>query len=293
MAAAEILFREGLRLLDEQRAAEACPKFEESLKLEPAAGTALNLGDCYERIGRIASAYGTFDQAAALAHGTGDESRAEEAKRRRQALESKLAKITVVVPAPHRVVGLSVLRDGRSLGSGQWGIGVPVDPGTHTVEATAPGRRGWKTVVQVSAAPGTVQIAIPELAKEKTASPQPEYRAGQRLAGILVGSAGLAGLAVGGGFAIAAANRNEASLKHCLPDDPNKCYAKGVLLRNESLAYADTSTVVTSISAMAFATGTVLFLTAGFPRAPERSARVWVMPQVSAHTAGISFGGAW
>jgi tetratricopeptide (TPR) repeat protein len=292
-AAAAALFAEARRLLDEGRPAEACPKLEESQKLDPAAGTALNLGDCFEQIGRTASAYGAFDQAAALARRSGDMHRAEEAERRARALEPNLAKITVIVPEASRLPGLSVLRDGRSLGAGQWEVAVPVDAGPHTVEAAAPGRRPWKATVQVSSVPGTVQVTVPELSAAKEPRESPEGRPVQRFAGIAVGSLGLGGLLVGGGLAIAAAAKNEASFKHCLPDDPNKCYAKGVVLRNESIRFADTSTVVTSISAVALAVGTTLFLTAGAPRPPERPARVWVLPHVSPQTAGLSFGAAW
>jgi hypothetical protein len=141
--------------------------------------------------------------------------------------------------------------------------------------------------------PGTVQVTVPELSTDKVADPSPQGRTGQRIAGITVGSAGIAGLAVGIGFAIAAAAKNEQSLKHCLPDDPNKCYAKGVVLRNESILFADTSTVVTSISAVAVGVGTALFLTAGSSQPPERSARVWVIPHFSRHTAGLEFCAAW
>jgi hypothetical protein len=292
-AAAAALFTQGLHLLEQQRTAEACPKFEESQKLDPAAGTALNLGDCLEQLGRTASAYGAFDEAAALARRASDLPREDEARRRRMALEPKLSKITVIIPAASRIAGLSVLRDGRLLGAGQWDEAVPVDPGSHTIEARAPGRLPWKTTVQVAAVPGTVQVTVPELSIDKPVDAPPDGRPVQRIAGIVVGGAGLAALAVGGGFAIAAAVKNEESFKYCLPDDHNKCYAKGVVLRNESIRFADTSTVVMSLGAVAAGVGTALFLTAGSSRPSDRSARVWVIPQISPHTAGLGFGATW
>ncbi len=66
-AKAEALFGEGRRLLAASRFAEACPKFVESQRLDPAIGTQLNLGDCYEKTGRTASAWAVFRDAAAEA----------------------------------------------------------------------------------------------------------------------------------------------------------------------------------------------------------------------------------
>src|SRR5450432_1599182 len=55
--AAQALFDDAKRLVQEGDAASACPKFEESERLEPGIGTKLNLADCYERVGRNASAW--------------------------------------------------------------------------------------------------------------------------------------------------------------------------------------------------------------------------------------------
>jgi hypothetical protein len=251
----------------------------------------LNLGDCFEQIGRTASAYGAFDEAEALARRTGDEPRAQEARRRRRALEPKLARIAVIIPGPSRVEGLTVWRNGRLLGAGQWDAAVPVDPGRHRIDAKAPGRRPWKVTVRVDPVPGTLRLTIPELPADETASPA--GRPGQRIAGIVIGSAGLGALATGGGFAIAAAIKNEASLKHCLPDDPNQCYAKGVVFRNESIRFADTATVLASVGAVAFTTGAVLILTAASSRSPGQQARIWAMPFVSPQAAGGFAGTTW
>lgn len=43
--------------------AAACPKFEESERLDPGIGTLYHLADCYEHVGRLATAWGLFDAA--------------------------------------------------------------------------------------------------------------------------------------------------------------------------------------------------------------------------------------
>ncbi|MDC3960753.1 hypothetical protein KEG38_43270 [Polyangium jinanense] len=285
------MFTEARQLLDAGRAPEACPKLEESQRLDPAVGTALNLADCYERTNRTASAYITFEDAAALARRTGDTARAEEAERRAQALQPKLVRLAVNVPEPHRIPGLTILRDGQPLPQAQWGTPVPVDPGEHVVEAKAPDRTPWKKTVQLTT-PGTVeQLAVPLLGEVER--PPPPGRTAQRVAGIVVGSVGLAGLAVAGGLSIAAVTTDKESKQYC-PEDPNKCYPRGVALRNEAIMYADTATVVVIASGVVVATGVTLFLLAGAPKSPNKTARTWVLaPHASPQGAGLVLGGVF
>ncbi len=291
-AAADALFTEARQLLDAGRAAEACPKLEESQRLDPAVGTALNLADCYELTGRTASAYIAFGDAATLARRSGDVSRAEEAERRADALQSKLVKLAVTVPEPSRMQGLTILRDGQPLAPTLWGTAIPVDPGEHVVEAKAPERVPWKTTAKLDVSGTTQSIAVPVLGEVR--HPPPPGKTAQRVAGIVVGGAGLAALAVAGGLAIAAAQTDDESKQYCLPDDPNKCYAKGVTLRNESIMYADTATVVSIAGGVVLATGVTLFLLAGAPKSSDKPTRAWiVVPHASPQGAGLTFAGVF
>src|SRR6266498_1038121 len=66
-AAAQALFDLGRTLITSGRAEEACPKFEESQRLDPGVGTQLNLADCYDRTGRTASAWTLYIEAPRVA----------------------------------------------------------------------------------------------------------------------------------------------------------------------------------------------------------------------------------
>src|SRR4051794_25809493 len=64
-AAARALFAEARKLMAAERYDEACPKFEESLRLDQGIGTQFNLAHCWEKQGRTASAWGMFLDVAA------------------------------------------------------------------------------------------------------------------------------------------------------------------------------------------------------------------------------------
>jgi hypothetical protein len=161
-AAAQALFDEGKRLIAAGNYKEACPKLEESERLSPALGTRFNLADCYEHIGRTASAWAHFIGAASAAKAAGQPAREKAARDRAAALEPKLAHMAIVVPDAARVSGLEVKRDEETVGAAQWGQAVPVDPGQHAVVATAPGKRAYRAVLDVGEA-STTKVLIPSL----------------------------------------------------------------------------------------------------------------------------------
>jgi hypothetical protein len=170
-ATARVLFDEGRRLAGANQYAAACPKFEESYRLDPGMGTLFNLADCWEHIGRSASAWARFLEVAEGAKRAGHKDREQIAKSRATALEPKLSRLLVEVQA--RDNGLELGRDGQLFGQAQWGIALPVDPGPHTVEARAPQKQPWKTTVDVPATGQTVRVVVLPLAPELPAAPPP------------------------------------------------------------------------------------------------------------------------
>ena len=89
-AAAEAAFSEGQSLMKQGRFEEACRKLEASHALDPATGTLLNLGACYEKTGKTASAWLRYREAAASALAKGQREREEIARARVNALEPQL-----------------------------------------------------------------------------------------------------------------------------------------------------------------------------------------------------------
>src|SRR5258708_17042544 len=98
-AAAQALFDEGRSLMKANKVQEACPKFEESQRLDSSIGTQLNLADCYERTGRTASAWTLYIEVASAARQAGQDERASHAAARAAALKDKLSRLRLVGPA--------------------------------------------------------------------------------------------------------------------------------------------------------------------------------------------------
>src|SRR5450432_2466634 len=68
---AQSLFEQGKQLMQAGRYADACPKLEESQRLDPGGGTMLNLALCYEDEGKISTAWADFKEALSMARRDG------------------------------------------------------------------------------------------------------------------------------------------------------------------------------------------------------------------------------
>jgi len=162
-ALAESLFREGKRLSNERKFAEACPKFAESYKLDPGLGTLLNLAICHESEGKPATAWAEFSEASSRAKREGDTDRAALADEHVRALEPKLAHISVALAPGASVPGLVIKFDARELAPAALGLPIAVDPGKHVLEASAPGKEPSTQTIDTPSTPTTLTVTVPVL----------------------------------------------------------------------------------------------------------------------------------
>ena len=135
-AAAESLYKEARALMAKGNYADACPKLEESLRLDSGIGTEFHLADCNEHIGKIASAWAGFLDVAASARAAHQTEREKLARKRAQAIEARVPKLFVDADASQEP-GLEISRDGNPVGHGSWGSAIAIDPGTHDIVASA------------------------------------------------------------------------------------------------------------------------------------------------------------
>jgi hypothetical protein len=213
-----------------EKYSEACPKFEESLRLDPGMGTQFNLAHCWEKIGRTASAWAMFLDVAAAARAGNQPQREAAAKERAAALEPKLTRLRIVVPEP--APDAKIFRDDQEVGRAAWGTAMPVDPGEHVIRVTAEGKKEWSQDVKVPPTSRTFSVTVPALEALPVAQPSsaPEKQVvasdtsslrdnsgggGSNVPALVIGGIGIAGLAVGTVFAVQGYNDNQQALKLC------------------------------------------------------------------------------
>jgi serine/threonine-protein kinase len=162
--AAQALYDEAKELASQGRHAEACAKLEESERLDPGLGTEFHLADCWQHVGRTATAWAMFRQVESEARATGQAGRERVAHDRAEALGAFLSKLVIDAGPAATTEGLVLARDGTEIAREQWDAPVPVDPGAHVVSARAPGKRPWETTVQVLPDGKVVRVDVPALA---------------------------------------------------------------------------------------------------------------------------------
>jgi serine/threonine-protein kinase len=283
-AAAQALFDQAKHLLKEGKATEACPKLEESQRLDPGSGTLINLARCYEQTDRLASAWNKYLEAAAAAAASGNAQREKEARARAAALRPTLSELVIdVSPDTRATTGLEITRDGERVGSAQWGVSIPTDPGEHRIAASAPGHESWQGVVVVKGPGGKFTAVVPPLAPAGVAPPvapnlPPEPPAAtttnhahskgglgtQRTIALAAGGAGVVAVVVGTIFGLKSKADHDEAANYC---DGNRCTdARGVEAGNAAYTAGTISTIAMIVGGVGLAAGATLWLTA--PRAP-------------------------
>jgi hypothetical protein len=292
-AAAQTLFDEARELTKAGNHTAACPKYAESLKLDPQLGTQLNLAACFEKIGKVASAWIHYHDVETAARRGGDDAltqkRVQVAGEKAAALEPRLSRIAIEVPEDvAALAGLRIERDGVEVGSGQWSSAVPADPGEHVVSAVATGKLRWEKKIEVEEEAATYRVTVGKL-DDAPLSSEPGGGRGQRIAGFAVLGVGAAGLVAGAVLGGLALQKNSASKAHCLPEDPNQCRKEGVELRNSAITFGNASTGVLVGGGVTAIVGLVVALTAprGAPPPPESAWHFDVGP------TGATFRARW
>jgi hypothetical protein len=266
-AAVEALFSAGKKLMADGRVAEACPKFLASYNLEHRIGTVLNLADCYEKNGQLASAWARFVEARTLATRANQPERVTFASDHAKALEPRLSNLTLTVAAP--VAGLVVARDGVTVDPGAYGVAVAIDGGPHEITASAPGMRTWTGHVTVQQSGDHQSLTIPALEPMPVAAaaPPPEMSKGVKYGAIAAAGVGVVGIGIGAVFGVMAIGKNHDSAPFCGMGSADGCTQQGVDLRSTAVSDGTLSTVFIGVGAAALVGGGVLWLV-GRPSTP-------------------------
>jgi hypothetical protein len=315
---AEALFDEGVKLMKNGNFDEACAKLETSHRVDPAVGTLLYLGECYEKLGRAASAWATFREAQSAAESTGQTRRAQTAKQRVEKVEKDLAYLTIeVADATKTLPGLRITRGGIDAGTGIIGAPVPVDPGEVKIEVSAPGHQNY--VVTVSVQPRSRQsMQVPALAvKEEpkpvvpaepspvgdqpfspspispVVPPPPETEesgmSAVAVVGLVVAGAGLVTAGVGTFYGLRALSDDKKADEGC---GPAICQERADFDHSENAnKSAKVANAAIGVGAGLFVAGGLTFLLAPSSEPKKEGAFVRITPRVGLGFAGIGVEG--
>ncbi len=281
---AEQLYVEAKRLAAEGSYADACPKFEESQRLEPAIGTQFNLADCLEKTGKPATALLLFREVSKVAQMSGKQERQRAAAERIAMLETTVPRIRVKITTPPPANEIVAWLDGKVVEADDVTRGMAVDPGPHSVRVEASGYKPWSTTITIAiaapgAAPTVEELAPPPLEKVATTivvASTPTEPPPSRLRPLAIGlmAVGGIGLVTGSIFGLSAISSKNAAVgcsgANCAAGEPGS----GDKIRDAQSA-GTASTIFFVVGGVLAASGIVLFFAA--PRGAPR-ATAWATP---------------
>lgn len=296
--AARALYEQALADMDAHRYATACRKLEEVIGMAPEAlGAKITLAECYQKEGRLASAWAQYSQVNELATKAGEADRANRASRSAAALRPKLATLVIEVPSEARAIaGLTITRDGLPIRETLWGTPLPIDAGAHALVVTAPAHKPWEKPVDIASDGVSVSVVVEPLAplpakppsapRPIAAPPEKSRLSTQKVAALSLGGAGVMGVAVGAGLGVWATTAWSSALEGCArPEEKSGCNPSAQDQGRHAGTIADASTIAFVAGGALVAGAAVLWFTA--PAAERASTgRLELIPLVGETITG-------
>jgi tetratricopeptide (TPR) repeat protein len=293
---ADKLFEDGRRYLTLKEYALACTAFEQSQQADPAIGTQLNIGLCYEQWGRLATAYTVFadvDQRATAAQ----DKRGAVARKHLAELDSKIGRLKVELPVDVDPYAIFLL-DGQEITAAKLGEEMILEAGTHTLETRVPGvPPSDKTIelaagarehlrVEVASKP---RVTAPEVVRPVVVTPIAieHQRSTPRLyGGIVLVTGGAIAVGIASFVALGARSDYRAAALMC-PD--RMCDSPAAFQATRAaLDRANAMTWVFAAGAGVAIVGGYLLATSGHT---STEPRISAAPVVTSHAIGIAIAG--
>lgn len=267
------LASEARTLAVQGRWTEACPKFEQSLRIDPTIDRRLELAECYEQIRKPASAWRLYRDAIDDAEKANDFLRFDYAKRQVRRLESKLPRLTIslLFPPP---LGFTIERDGICIDPRELGVATYLDPGEYQITVSAPGFKPFKQAVKLTGEEART-LTIPRLAA--AISPNDPPRTHQYIA-IGTSAVGEMTILVGLLFGWHARTLGDKAVQRCpaLNCPSSMDYVQGKNLIHDAHVSATASTVLVIGGSAAVLTGVGWLLAAPRPKRFDPRIAPWL-----------------
>lgn len=284
-AKAVALFEEGLKEMKAGNFERACDALRESDRLHPDSGTRGSLARCYEKRGKVASAWKLWTDLSK----TAPERLRPDAEANAKKLEPRLPKYIIRTKLP-----ISATIDGETIDATP-DAPRPIDPGKYRFEANAANYGGWKhdfTAVEGK----TEEIVVPFAPAKPKPTPvksgdQRPKPSSKRTYGVILMGVGGAFVVGGTVLGVIARGRYDDAKDICGGDidqcDPLR--VEDAQTKVDSARSAGTLATASFIAGgLSLAAGVYLFVTA-----PKRRSDVAIAPAVGTDSAGVIVRGAF
>jgi hypothetical protein len=282
---AEMLFRSAREAMARGDFAAGCSRFAESQRLDPAPGTLLNVAQCEEKEGKLATSFAHLTEV--LEALPKDDFRIPYAQQRIASLEPRLPKITVTLASES--AGAHVFRDGVELHDESFGIALPVDPGKHVLIVRAAGHVDAREEITIGEGQKLSLVLHPGSVARTEAKEYREPGGARRALTIGAFAVGGAGVVTGAVTGLLFANAASTYRNQC---DATGCSADGLSAASRAKTFNIVSPVAFGVGAIGIGTGTYLLLTSSRHGTP-RSGGIELQPHVSTAMTGLSLTGGF
>ncbi len=290
-AEADAAFKHGREAFKAEKYQEACDAFEESQSLDPQLGTKFNLAQCYEKVGKLATAYTMYNELLALDDNTFRKHLTTDAL---AALEPRVPKIQVVIDKPPPDVVVTI-QDAKGVGRpADLNAPTRVDVGDYKVVAVAKGMRDWISPTTHASEGQVTQIVVVLAPGEQKPKPEPvqsysiwDPPARKRLRATAIVAGG--GALVVGSLIVGYLAYSDYQDAQSTCGGRSMCatpadLAKATSLNDAASLRGTISTVMFGVGVATIATGTVMYMLA-------KHEEPVVAPQVGATSVGVSLSG--
>jgi len=284
---AEQLFIDGQAQLRAGDVASACALLAESLRLDSALGTLLNLAVCHEQQGKLATALRQYALVAEWARARGESAneRLQFAEERARALSPRVPRLWISVSGQRTDV--LVRLDGRLLSAAEIGRWLELDPGPHQLEAERNGHRVWehRELELLPGAKFVEYIQVPELSSEPSRN-----RPGTWI--YVLGGVGAASAITGAAFLVRANtydDRVEGKTREYYAHHPRDAELAKSALEDYDTAVTSqrAGLILGAVGILSLGTATVLWLRERRSSDPSASAALLVQPRAGGGAVSV------
>jgi hypothetical protein len=287
-------FQRGIELEQAANWSEAIQQFREVGQVRMTPHVRFHIAFCEEGLGRLVTALGGYELALSEADQVGPDFKGE-VETAIKNLKERIPKL--VIERGEGADAATVQLDGVDLGGSSLGVEVPLDPGPHSVVATAPGRKPFNTTAELREREVTRVTLVLEAEPEPAKPPPPKEQVvvvtreepPKRLVPYLIGGAGVAAL-LGAGALFVLKQTTQADLEDKCPN-PDACDPAYEDTYNRMRFYGYAAPVAAGVGAAAIGVSVYMLFLRKPKQTPRKTTSLTLVPDATRGFTGATLSG--